>query len=299
MELRQLKYFVAVAEELHFARAAERLHLAQQPLSAQIKKLEGDLGVRLFERTTRKVELTPAGAALLPEAKAALSHVQRGTQSARLAAQGSLGRLTVGYVSTTVYNVMPATMRVFRERFPDVKVTLRELCPPHLEAAILAGEVQAGFLIPQQGYPDLLIEPLVRERVMVALPNGHALSLPGQVPLRSLAQESFVNYDRDVAPHVHDEVIALCRAGGFSPRVVQSAGSDQAVLGLVAAGVGVAFVAECLTRVRVDEVTYREVVDPSSSVTYGLALRRGDASPLVKGLRQVARAVAKASPTPR
>lgn len=295
VELRQLRYFVAVAEELHFARAAEKLRLAQQPLSAQIRRLEDDLGVRLFERTTRRVELTAAGAALLPEAKAALEHAERGVKAARLAAQGSLGRLTVGYISTTLYNVMPTTMRVFREQLPDVEVTLRELCPPHLEEAILAGEVQAGFLIPQPGFPDLTIDPLVRERVMVALPAGHRLAALERVPLGELERESFVNYDREVAPTVHDDVLALCRAEGFSARVVQLAGSDQAVLGLVAAGVGVAFVSECLERARPGEVAYRELARPSVTVEYGLATRRGDASPLVARLRRVARDVARAA----
>jgi DNA-binding transcriptional LysR family regulator len=295
MELRHLRYFVAVAEELHFAHAAERLHLAQQPLSAQIKRLEENLGVRLFERTTRRVALTPAGAALLPEAREVLEHAERGARSARLAAQGSLGRLTVAYISTSLYNVMPATVRVFRERFPGVEVILREMCSPSLEEAILAGDVQAGFLIPQQRYDGLMMEPLVRERVMVALPAAHPLSNRRHVPLAALAGEAFVNYDRQVAPGVHDAVIALCRSEGFSPRVVQLAASDQAVLGLVAAGVGVALVSECLAGVRRHEVAYREIVSPSAQVEYGFVVQRGDTSPLVSSLLAVAREVAGAA----
>jgi DNA-binding transcriptional LysR family regulator len=293
VELRQLKYFVMVAEELHFARAAEKLHLAQQPLSAQIKRLEADLGVQLFERTTRRVELTAAGAALLPEAISALHHAERGAQSARLTALGTLGLITVGYISTTLYNVMPKSMRVFRERFPEVEVRLREFCSPKLEEAILSGEVQAGFLIPQQGFPDLTVEPLLSERVMVALPSGHPLTSRDRIPLAALANEGLINYDRQVAPNIHDDVIALYRGGGFSPHVVQEANSDQAVIGLVAAGVGIAFVSECLERVRPDEVSYRELIRPSVRVEYGLAQRRGNASPLVKGLREVAREVAR------
>jgi DNA-binding transcriptional LysR family regulator len=250
--------------------------------------------VRLFERTTRKVVLTPAGAALLPEARAALEHVEIGARASRLAAQGALGHLTVGYVSTTLYNVMPTTIRVFRERFPDVELTLREFCPPQLEEAILGGKVHAGLLIPQPGYPDLVVDPLVRERVMVALPKGHALAQGEVVLLAALANESIVNYDREVAPGVHDDVITLCRSGGFSPNVVQTAGNDQTVIGLVAAGIGVAFVSECLSRVREDAVVYRELAAPSRTVEYGLATRRGDRAPLVKGLRQIVREVARA-----
>lgn len=291
MELRQLKSFVAVAEELHFARAAERLHLAQQPLSAQIKKLEQTLGVQLFIRTTRKVELTEAGLALLPEARLALDHAARGAQSASLAAQGALGQLRVGYISTTLYNVMPATMRGFRARFPEVDIVLHERCSPDLEEAVVSGELHAAFVMLQPGHPDLSIDPLCREQVLVALPKGHPLSAQPRVPLASLAREPLINYDRAVAPAVSDGVIALCRSGGFGPKVVQSAGSDQAVLGLVAAGLGAAFVSACLARVRDDEIDYR-VLTPSSTVAYGLAVRRGKHLPLIQGLRHVARETA-------
>src|SRR5262249_39650286 len=143
--LRQLRYFVAVAEELHFARAAQRLHIAQQSLSFQIKQLEDELGTPLFERTTRHVELTVAGRVFLKEVQSVFDPLQRGIETARPAGRGEVGRLVLGYVSTTLYNIMPPTVRLFRERYPDVEVVLREMIPPALEEHILAGDIDAGL----------------------------------------------------------------------------------------------------------------------------------------------------------
>lgn len=294
MELRHLRYFVAVAEELHFARAAERLHLAQQPLSVQIKQLEEELGVTLFRRTTRKVALTDAGRALLTEVYAALTHLHLGIEAARRAERGEIGSLVIGYVSIALYNVVPGAVRLFRERFPDVQVTLREMCSPDLEERLLEGAFDVGLVVKGMHVSELAYETVLCEQAMVALPKNHPLGRQAQIPLHALASEAFVMYERTQL--VHKQVIALCLEAGFSPTIIQEAASEQAVIGLVAAGVGVALVSACLSGLRTDEVTYRPLIEPAVSVEYAAAWKQGKPSPIVQAFLNVVREVTQTEP---
>ncbi len=294
MELRQLRYFVAVAQELHFARAAQRLHLSQQALSFQIKQLEDELGTALFERTTRRVELTPAGQAFLNEVELALEHLQSGIQTAQRAGRGELGQLRVGYLSMTLYNIMPSTVRVFRERYPEVEVVLHEMVPPTLEEGILSGEIDAGLSgLSGKHYPDLDYEILYRDTVAVALPKGHPLEACKGIPLAALANEPFVMYSRLQKKHSFDQIIALCQQAGFSPHIVQEVATEQAVISLVAAGAGIALVVSSLHTVRADEVTYRCLIDPVIEANYGTVWRRDNRSLVVKAFVQTAHDVAQ------
>lgn len=293
LELRHLRYFVAVAEELHFARAAERLHMTQQPLSFQIKQLEEELGVTLFRRTTRRVELTDAGSALLTEVYAALAHLHQGIETARRTERGETGSLVIGYVSIALYNLVPPAVRLFRERFPDVQVTLRELCSPDLEEQLLEGAFDVGFAVRGMHVPELIYETVLCERATVAVPKNHPLGKQAQIPLRALATEPFVMYERTQRSLIHDMVIAMCLQAGFSPNVVQEAASEQAVIGLVAAGVGVSLVSACLNGLRTDEVTYRPLIDPAASVEYAVVWKKENPSPFVKAFLNVARDVSQ------
>ena len=296
MELRQLRYFVAVAEELHFARAASRLHLAQQPVSFQIKQLEEELGVCLFHRTTRQVTLTEAGRALLEEVYVALAHLERGVKEARRAQQGERGQLVIGYLSTLLYNLLPETVHRFRQRFPEVEVVLKELVSPTPEQHVVSAELDVALLIwegQQQPFPELASELLCTEPAMVALPKAHPLSRRTAVPLRELAGEPWVMYGRRQKPHTYDQAIALCQRTGFSPTIVQEAATEQAVLGLVAAGVGVALVAGCLREVHANTVTYRRLIEPEVQVQFVMAWRREQSSPQVQALLEIAREVAR------
>lgn len=291
MELRHLCYFIAVAEELHFGRAAERLHLAQQPLSFQIKQLEEELGVTLFRRTTRRVELTEAGRALLTEVYEAFSHLDREVEAARRAERGEIGSLVIGYVSIALYNLMPGAMRLFRERFPDAQVTLREMCSPELEERLLEGACDVGLVVKGMDVPELVYETALYEQAMVALPKKHPLGRQEQIPLSALADEAFVMYERTQL--VYAQVVALCLAAGFRPTVIQEVASEQAVIGLVAAGVGVALVSDCLSGLRTDEVNYRPLIKPAVTVEYAIAWKRGNTSPIVKAFLEVVREVAQ------
>lgn len=293
MELRHLRYFVAVAEELHFARAAERLHMAQQPLSFQIKQLEEELGVTLFRRTTRRVELTDAGRALLAEVYVALDHLRLGVETARRAERGETGSLVIGYVSIALYNLIPPAVRLLRERFPDVQVTLRELCSPDLEEQLLEGAFDVGLAVRGMHVPELAYETVLYEQAMVALPKKHQLAERAQIPLRALAWEPFVMYEHTQRSLIYNQIIAMCREAGFSPNIVQEATSEQAVIGLVAAGVGVSLVSACLSRLRTDEVTYRPLIDPAASVEYAVVWKRENPSPFIKAFLDAARDVSQ------
>jgi DNA-binding transcriptional LysR family regulator len=295
MELRQLRYFVAVAEELHFARAAERLHLAQQPVSFQIKQLEGELGVRLFDRTTRQVALTEAGRALLEELYLALAHLERGVEEAQRAQRGERGRLVIGYFSTVLYNLLPETVRRFRQRFPAVELVLQELVLPALEQQVASGELDVALLLwdgQEHLSPELASQPLCTEPILVALPKAHPLSTRTSVPLRELASEPWVIYGRRQKPHTYDQIIALCRRAGFSPSIVQEAATEHAVIGLVAAGLGVALVIGSLKDVHTNAVCYRRLIEPEVHIQFVMVWKRDQASPQVQALLEIANEVA-------
>jgi DNA-binding transcriptional LysR family regulator len=283
MELRQLRYFVTVAEELHFARAAARLHIAQQSLSFQIKQLEQELDTTLFERTTRRVELTAAGRAFLHELELVFDHLQRGVEQARRAGRGEVGRLVVGYHSITLYNIMPSAVRIFRERYPDVELVLQEMISPALEEAIESGAVDIGLAgLSGTSARVLDYEILYRDTVAVALPKGHSLERCTSIPLAALADEGFVMYSRVHKKQAFDEIIALCQSRGFSPHIVQEAATESAVISLVAGGIGVAIVVNSLERVRADEVSYRTLVEPLVEANYGVVWKRQNRSPIVQ-----------------
>lgn len=296
MELRHLKYFVMVAEELHFSRAAEKLHLAQQPLSAQIKRLEEELGVQLFDRTTRKVTLTEAGEAFLQEVRLGLAHLDTAVEAAQRVARGEAGQLVLGYVGSTLYNIMPVTVRTIRERFPHVHLVLRELCSPELEQKICEQEIDIGLLVPDGPDHVLACEIVHREETVVALPQGHPLAARTHIPLRLLADEPIVIYDRLQKPLPYDMVIALCREAGFSPHIVQEAASEQTVLGLVAAGMGIALVPAGLHLLYNESVHYRPLIEPSRSIDFALAWRQDNTSPLVKAVCHTVRTCLSSAP---
>jgi DNA-binding transcriptional LysR family regulator len=293
MELRQLRYFVTVAEERHFARAAARLHIAQQSLSFQIKQLEQELETTLFERTTRRVELTAAGRAFLQELELVFEHLQRGVEQARRAGRGEVGRLVVGYHSITLYNIMPSAVRLFRERYPDVEVVLQEMISPALEEALESGAVDVGLAgLSGIGARMLDYEILYRDTVAVALPKGHWLESRTSIPLAALADEPFVMYSRVQKKQGFDQIIALCQSRGFSPHIVQEAATEAAVISLVAGGIGIAIVVHSLERVRAEEVSYRTLVEPLVEGNYGVVWKRQNPSPIVQAFVQTVHNIA-------
>ena len=300
MELRHLRYFVAVAEELHFGRAAARLHIAQPPLSRQIRDLEREVGAPLFERVPRGVELTAAGAAFLPEARLTLAQAERARRTAQRAARGEIGRLRVGFVEAAIYSgVLPDVLGFFRMHLPNIGLSLFEMDSVQQAAAFREGRIDLGILHSPPPDADrwLRTEPVYTDPLIAAVPHTHRLAARRRLALGDLAAEPFVLFPRPVAPALYDDIIARCRSAGFSPRVVQEAAGWHMLAGLVGAGVGATFVPRSLTSFQQPEVVYRPVRDLSVDMGMQAVWKRGDASPVrerfVTALRAVARARAR------
>ena len=258
MELRHLRYAVALADELHFARAAARLHIAQPPLSQQIKALETELGVRLFDRTSRRVGLTDAGAAFIAEARRTLASAEQAIEAARRAARAETGRLAIGYVSSASYELLPAVLRAFRRRAPDVLLVLEEMNSSEQSRGVLAGTLDLGFVRrPPPTDRRLAGTAVRREPIVVAVPRDHALAAARAIRLRELALEPFVIFPARPRPSWADVALDLCRGAGFEPRVVQEAVEMVSALSLVAAGIGIALVPGAVRAVRRPGVVFR------------------------------------------
>ena len=275
MELRHLRYAVALADELHFARAAARLHIAQPPLSQQIKALEGELGVRLFDRTSRRVGLTDAGAAFIAEARRTLASADQAIEAARRAARAETGRLAVGYVSSASYELLPAVLRAFRRRAPDVLLVLEEMNSSEQSRGVLAGTLDLGFVRRPPPTDRRLAGTVVRrEPIVAAVPRDHALAAARAIRLRELALEPFVIFPARPRPSWADVALDLCRGAGFEPRVVQEAVEMVSALSLVAAGIGIALVPGGVRAVPRPGVVFRPLTPaPSSEV---MLIRRNE-----------------------
>lgn len=299
MELRHLRYFVAVAEELHFGRAAERLHIAQPPLSRQIRDLEEELGVPLFDRVARGIELTPAGRAFLPEARLTLAQAERAQRSAQRAAKGEIGRLRVGFVEAATYSaILPNVLGFFRMHLPQIGLSLFEMSSGEQEEAFRDGRIDLGMLDnpPPDAERWLNVEPVYGDPLVAALPESHPLAAAARVTLADLAGDSFVLFPRSDVPRLYDEFIASCRAAGFSPRVVQQAAGWHTLAGLVGAGVGTGFVPRSLADARRPGIVYKRVRGLTVAVEMSAAWKKGDTSPVRERFVTALRAVAHARP---
>ncbi|MET0794819.1 MAG: LysR substrate-binding domain-containing protein [Polyangiaceae bacterium] len=259
MELRHLRYFVAVAEELHFGRAAARLHIQQPPLSRQIQLLEAELGFPLFERSRRRVELTPAGSALLGRTRQVFDALDVAVHDARSASEGQSGRLVIAYPSSLAYSGLTELLRAFRTRFPSVELTLRELPPGDQIDALKAGSLDVGFVRTSLDDPALVAELVRREALMIVLPDDHPLASRRTIPLAALAQEPFVMFPRARGPAFFDQLMALCSAAGFTPRIVQEA-PQLDIISMVAAGFGVSIMPSSMRNFRRPGLSFRAIV---------------------------------------
>ncbi len=290
MELRQLRYFVAVAEELHFRRAAERLHISQPPLSQQIRALEDELGFALLTRTRRRVQLTPAGEAFLRDARIVLAELEGAVATAKRVDAGQTGRLRVGFVGSALLSIVPGSVERFRASRPGVAIELRERSTVDQLRAVSAGVIDVGLVRPPiDDDGELRAETVLRERTVAALPAGHALARLGRVSLGRLAAEPLVLFPRDQAPGFHDLLIGALAGTGAGPRVIQYAPEMLTIIGLVAAGTGVSLVPASVSRLALDGVTYRPVTGAPRSELVAITRARDD-SALVRAF--VAEAVA-------
>lgn len=257
-DLRQLRYFLAVAEELHFGRAAERIGIAQPPLTQQIQKLEALLGCRLFERG-RPTALTEAGSALLEETRRLLPQVDRALESARRAARGETGKLHIGAPPSVMLSALPSAIRKYRGLYPAVEFTLRELSTTAIEEALQREQIDLGFLREARPAGPLTSRVIFEEALVAVLPASHALAARAGLTLGSLRAEPFVWFPRRLGPAFHDHLIGFCAQAGFVPNVVQQATQWQTVVSLVAAGMGVSLAPACVQRFRWRAVAYRRL----------------------------------------
>jgi|HubBroStandDraft_1064217.scaffolds.fasta_scaffold129153_2 DNA-binding transcriptional LysR family regulator len=267
IDLRQLRYFVAVAEELHFGRAAQRLGMAQPPLTQQIQKLEAALGCRVFSRQPRNTSLTEAGVVLLEEARRILDEVEEAVERTRRAGRGETGQLTVGVPPSVMLSALPSAIRAYRHRFPDVRFTLRELSTSAIVEELNAGAVDIGFLRETEASGLLTAEFAYREALVAVLPAAHPLAARPRLLLRHLAAEPFVLFPRRLGEAFYNKLTSLCVEAGFTPRVVQEATQWQSVVTFVETGMGVSLAPACVTRFRWNAVVYRPLPGLSTRVT--------------------------------
>jgi len=293
IELRQLRYFVTVAEELHFGRAARRLHMTQPPLSQTIMALEEMLGAPLFERNRRGVSLTAAGAALLPEARRLLEQSAGLAELVQRAATGASGRLSLAFVSSADYSVLPPTLRAYRAEYPQVEITLKEATSDLQLDDLLEGRVDAGLLIPplpDRARQELEYLPVLSEPLVLAAPAGlPALARARAADLRKLAGIPLIIFPRHISPGLYDAILSVFRAAGTTAEVGQEAIQMQTIVSLVSAGMGIALVPQSVSNLRRPGVEYLPLVQSTPLVETGLAWRRDNASPVLRGFLELMR----------
>lgn len=293
IELRQLRYFVAVAEENHFGRAAVRLHMTQPPLSQTIQALEAMLGTPLFTRTKRSVALTPAGMALLPEARRLLYQASALPDLARRAASGEAGLLSLSFVSSADYSVLPPLLREFRERYPQVQIDLREATTDVQLEDLAQRRIDAGLLIPplsDKAKAEFDYLPVLSEPLILAAPQGiKALHGKNAVALKALADMPLIIFPRRIAPAFHDTILACFRNAGLTPHIGQEAIQMQTIIGLVSAGMGIALVPQSVSNLKRPGVVYKPLLDKTPLVETGLAWRRDNASPVLRAFLELLR----------
>ncbi|MFC9360431.1 LysR family transcriptional regulator [Rhodococcus sp. NPDC057014] len=290
MELRHMKYFVTVVDEGSFTRAAERLSIAQSPVSHQIRKLERELGVTLLERTTRSIALTEAGRVFYDRCVSLLAASEDAVESARKAARGEIGALSLGFIGSSTYDLMPNLVRAYRERNPHVELTLRsEMLSPAQVDALLDGTLSVGLLRPPVKVPDIVVELVRNEPLMAVLPVQHPLATNTAIDLDDLAGESFIGYQ---APStMHDVLLSTCAQVGFVPTIRQQVAETATLVAVVAAGLGVAVAPESVRHLRMNGVTYRPLRSPKTAVPLALAYHKDAVGPLIRRYLDTARTV--------
>jgi DNA-binding transcriptional LysR family regulator len=296
LELRHLRYFIAVATELHFGRAAEKLHIAQPPLSHQIRQLETELEFELFTRTKRSVVLTPAGQAFTIQVNQIFQQLEQAIEIGRKTSRGELGHISIGFVGSATYNILPVMLQQFRDRYPEVQIELHELTTDRQLIWLREGKIDVGLMRPPISEPDVTSEIVFEESLVIALPSHHPLANVDSIDLRLLAREPFILFPRQLAPGLYDPIVAICQAAGFSPVVVQECIQMQTTISLVSANLGVSIVPESIQQVQRSGVVYKPIQDLTTNgsnqlrlATMSIVWRTNDDSPTVSRLREIVR----------
>ena len=283
---------MAVAETLHFGRAAARLNIAQPPLSVQIRDLEAELGTPLFRRHARGVALTDAGIAFMPRAAAILSAAREAATAARDAAAGRDGRLVIGFVPTLAYSLLPAVLPSWRQANPNVSIALREVAVTDKEAALLDGVIDVGIYRPAARHPEIAMRPLGEEAMILALPANHPLTRHRRVPIARLAGQPMISFPPSRGDAgLYGTIAPWLRAQGIEPEPTEIAGTILTALGLVMSGIGLAIVPESAARLNLPGIAWRPFVEAPARALLAVCWRYGDTRALVDGfvehIRQV------------
>jgi DNA-binding transcriptional LysR family regulator len=285
MELRHLKYFVIVAEELSFTKAAARLRISQPPLTAQIHTLEEELNLQLFNRTKQKVELTQAGQIFLAEARLTLSQAQRTKKLASQLASGSIGEVRVGFTLSAAMNpAVPRMLNNFRTENPAIHLALQEMLTKRQIDCLRRNELDVGFcreLISITAPPELTIERILQERFVAVLPSRHQLARQNAISVKACVDEPFIFFSPALGVGLYDKVIGLCAKAGFKPRIVQEANGVIAIVSLVASGIGISILPESVKSIALEGVVYRSLRSPDAVIPLMLAFRESDDAPVV------------------
>jgi DNA-binding transcriptional LysR family regulator len=298
-DVRQLRHFIAVAERLHFGRAATALGISQPPLSRSIQELEQRLGARLLARTRHRVELTAEGAYFLGEARRLVMQLESAVADVRRMAAGEKGSLRLGFIPLADYGVLPGLLKAYKTAHPGVALALREMLSPEQLAALALGDLDLGLLVAPVTDRDLDHIVLQRERFLAALPARHPKARARRrLAVRELADEPFVMVPRELAPRLHDIVTAIAAGAGFSPRIAQEAIEMQTVVSLVSSGLGVALVPASVARLGREGVVYREIADPHPPLDVCLAWRRGQLGAAGQRLVSAAKRLARKDASP-
>ena len=285
LPLPQLHAFVVLAEELHFGHAAARLGIAQPPLSQQIRRLEERVGHPLFTREPGRVALTPVGEELLPTARRVLADLAHALITARAVGDGRAGSLRIGFAASLALTILPGLLRRFRDRFPDVHLHIQEMTTAPQISALHDRTIDVGLLRePSADSTALDFKVVLTERFVAVLPTGHPLAALKRVPLTRLADSPFVILPRHVGPQLHDQILGLCAAAGFTPRVAQHAVEWQTVCGLVEADLGVSLAPESIRRIRLGGVVFRAIEPDATRTRVAAAWRKTDRNPLIAHL---------------
>ena len=295
VDLRRLRYFLVVARELHFTRAAEKIGIRQPPLSIQIRQLEDTVGARLFARRARGVELTPAGAVFQAAASDILARFEDAVAEARRHQAGDSGRLRLGFAGATYFHpAIPSIMRAYRTAHPDVVLSPEQSNTPALLAGLREGRLDVAFIRPPAEEDDrLTLRPCLDEDMVIALPADHALREEDPLPLSAIAGEELILFPRDIGPGLHDNVVSACHEAGFSPRLGQEASQIASIIPLVAAGFGVAVVPRSVGSIQSEGTIYRTMAGTAPRAPIALASRTDDRSPLVAAFLATAARSAK------
>ncbi|NES93822.1 MAG: LysR family transcriptional regulator [Desertifilum sp. SIO1I2] len=293
MELRHLHYFIAVAEELHFSRAAERLCISQPPLSQQIRDLEDELGVKLFERTKRQVHLTEAGKVFLDRSYLLLAQLEQAIAATQRIGRGEVGQLAIGFVDSAMYTSLPEMLKGFREQFPAVELRLQEMTTAQQIQALYDKQIDVGIVRSAISEPGLSVECLLPESLVLALPENHPLSAQTQVSLSALADEFFILFPAKLGPVFYQQIMQSCEQAGFRPKVTQEAVQMQTIIGLVAAGLGIAIVPASMQNFHRSGVIYRLLQEQISNTGLYLAWRQYGSAPVLSVFLNLVRKTAQ------